>query len=55
MNVWHWVIISIYGLSFIMTLYKHGEPKDEVTHNAVSTFWVCVIVIALVVLSAKNP
>lgn len=54
MNVYHWVLIGIYSLAFIITLYKHGELKTDLYFNAKSTFWVALIEIVLVILSAKS-
>ena len=54
MNAYHYGLLAIAFLSFLINLYKNGELKPESTYryNAVTSFWSLVIVSILVILSA---
>jgi hypothetical protein len=53
MNVYHWILVGIFSLAFVCTLYLHGSKKKEQYYNARSAFWTAAITIALVILSAQ--
>lgn len=54
MNVFHYVLIAVSILSFMINLHKHGQPKNEKDqrYNAVTSFYSLAIMIILVIGSA---
>lgn len=52
MNIYHWIIIAIYLLGFLVTLHKNGQLKKETHYDAAGAFYVSAILIALTILSA---
>lgn len=54
MNIYHYSLLSIVFLSFLINLYKNGQLKPESSHkyDAVISFWSLIIVTILVILSS---
>lgn len=53
MNIFHYTLISLAILSFIINLYKNGDKKIEKQqyYNAIDSFWSSIILIILTILS----
>ena len=54
MNKYHYILLSIQLLGFLITLHKNGQlrPEKDFKYNATTSFYSLIICIVLVILSA---
>lgn len=56
MNLYHYSLIALQFIAFLIHLHNHGnlKPERDLKYNAVFSFYALIILITLVYLSSKK-